>query len=268
MNFEIDSDTFYERKVNKGEIPTCNILGVNIAAINMQWILSYLNENINSVFGNLLAGDYICVSNVHTSILSYEDSEYCRIQNNALMAVPDGGPLASTGRKRGCNNMSRTAGPSLMDELFKVSIDHGYRHFFYGSTPETLKKLFSELERKYPGMQIAGMCSPPFRALSKEEDEGFVQIINNAKPDFIWVGLGAPKQERWMAAHQGQVSGVMIGVGAGFDYHAGNILRAPEWMQRNNLEWLFRLFQDPKRLFARYFITNTKYIWNAVILRR
>lgn len=119
--------------------------------------------------------------------------------------------------------------------------------------------------RNYPGIQIAGMYSPPFRPLTDEEDAAVIKMINDAKPDFVWIGLGAPKQENWMAAHQGKIDGLMVGVGAGFDYHAGNIGRAPEWMQKSNMEWLYRLIQDPRRLFRRYWHTNLKFIWNAMI---
>lgn len=247
----------YIRKVNKSNIPTCNIMGVNIAAINMEWLKRYLKDNLQD-----LKGDYICVSNVHTTVTSYEDENYRNIQNNALMAIPDGGPLSSIGRKRGFSSMDRTAGPSLMEELFK---DKGYTHYFYGSTEDTLELLKKKLKEKYPNIKIAGMYSPPFRKLTKEEDEKVIGKINDCNPDFVWIGLGAPKQEIWMAEHQGKVNGLMIGVGAGFDYFAGNIKRAPLWMQKSNLEWLYRLIQDPKRLFKRYFVTNTKFIWHAVI---
>ncbi|CAH0303038.1 N-acetylglucosaminyldiphosphoundecaprenol N-acetyl-beta-D-mannosaminyltransferase [Peribacillus simplex] len=251
-----EPDKGFVRKVDKSKIPTCNILGVNIAAINMEWLVDYLNENIKK-----LAGDYICVSNVHTTVTSYEEPDYCIIQNGGIMAIPDGGPLSSIGRKRGYKNMARTTGPSLMGEIFKVSTEKGYRHYFYGSTEETLEKLFRNLRENYPGIEIAGMYSPPFRPMTDEEDEAIVRVINNTKPDFVWIGLGAPKQEKWMAAHQGGVKGLMIGIGAGFDYYAENISRAPEWMQKSNLEWFYRLMQDPKRLFKRYFYTNTKFIW-------
>ncbi|SFT03072.1 WecB/TagA/CpsF family glycosyltransferase [Paenibacillus sp. BC26] len=244
------------RTVDKSKIPTCNILGVNIAAINMEWLLHYLKENIEN-----LAGDYICVSNVHTTVISYEEPEYRAVQNGGILAIPDGGPLSTIGRKRGYENMARTTGPSLMEEVFKVSLERGYRHFFYGSTEETLKKLYTKLNESHAGIEIAGLYSPPFRPMSDEEDKAIVEMINASKPDFIWVGLGAPKQEKWMAAHQGKVNGLMIGIGAGFDYYAANIARAPEWMQNNNLEWLYRLIQDPKRLFKRYFHTNTRFIW-------
>lgn len=259
MNTSVYNKT-YKRTVNKSAIPTCNILGVDIAAIDMQWLLNFLDENISN-----LSGDYICVSNVHTTVTAYEDEEYQKVQNGGILAMPDGGPLSSVGQKRGFKNMKRTTGPSLMGEIFKISVSKGYRHYFYGSTDETLEKLYSVLEETYPGIQIAGMYSPPFRPMTEDEDKAIVERINETKPDFVWVGLGAPKQEKWMAAHQGRVNGLMVGVGAGFDYHAGNIDRAPEWMQKSNLEWVYRLLQDPKRLFGRYWHTNTKFIWNTMI---
>lgn len=259
----LQMENTYRRKVKKELIPTCNIMGVNIAAINMEWLLDYLDKNLADI-----KGDYICVSNVHTTVTSYEDASYCAIQNGGLMAIPDGGPLSSIGRKRGCEKMERTTGPSLMGEIFKISAEKGYRHYFYGSTEETLELLYQKLNENYPGIQIAGMYSPPFRPMTEEEDKAIVERINEVNPDFVWVGLGAPKQEKWMAAHHGQIDGLMIGVGAGFDYYAENIKRAPEWMQKSNLEWLYRLMQDPKRLFKRYLVTNTKFIWNAVVRER
>lgn len=250
----------YQHKVNKEIIPVCNILGVNIAAIDMEWLLKFTDKYIKE-----LSGDYMCISNVHTTVTSYEDASYCVIQNSGIMAIPDGGPLSSVGRRRGYKQMKRTTGPSYMEEIFKTTAEKEYRHYFYGSTKETLIKLYQTLSEQYPEIQIAGMYSPPFRPLTREEDIAIIEQINNSNPDFVWVGLGAPKQEIWMAAHQGAVKGFMVGVGAGFDYFAGNIHRAPQWMQNRNLEWLYRLIQDPKRLFGRYWHTNTKYIWNALI---
>lgn len=250
----------YKRNVDKRLIPTCNIMGVNIAAINMEWLVDYLEKNLSEI-----KGDYICVSNVHTIVTSYEDAAYCAIQNGGLMAIPDGGPLSTVGQKRGHKNMERTTGPSLMGEIFEASAKKRYRHYFYGSKEETLELLHQKLTSNYSGIQIAGMYSPPFRPLTSEEDQAIVERINETKPDFVWIGLGAPKQEKWMAEHHGKIDGLMIGVGAGFDYYAGNIKRAPMWMQKSNLEWLYRLMQDPKRLFKRYLVTNTKFIWNAII---
>lgn len=250
----------FDRKVNKSGIPVCNILGVNIAAIDMDWLIGFTCEHIES-----LSGDYMCVSNVHTTVTAYEDPQYCAIQNDSILAIPDGGPLSSLGRKRGFPHMQRTTGPSYLEEILNISAQRGWTHYFYGATEETLSKLREVLAVKYPGVTIAGMYSPPFRPLTDAENAQIVKAINEAAPDFLWVGLGAPKQERWMAEHQGEVKGFMVGVGAAFDYLAGNIQRAPQWMQNCSLEWLYRLLQDPKRLFKRYLITNTKFIWHAVL---
>ena len=246
--------------IDKKVIPTCNIMGVNLAAIDMPWLIEFTKEHIRE-----LSGNYMCVSNVHTTVMSYDDETYCAVQNGGIMAIPDGGPLSSVGRRRGFLGMKRTTGPDYMKEILKISAQEGYRHFFYGSTEKTLYKLLRAIEKKYPDVQVAGVYSPPFRALTEQEDAGVVQMINESNVDFVWIGLGAPKQERWMAEHQDVIKGFMVGVGAAFDYEAGNIDRAPNWMQKLNLEWLYRLMQEPKRLFKRYFYTNTKFIWNAVI---
>ena len=246
--------------VRKEDIPVCPILGVNIAAIDMPWLLTFTQEHLEA-----LRGDYICVSNVHTTVTAWEDPAYRAVQNGGILAIPDGGPLSATGRKRGFANMQRVTGPDYMQQVLSMGQALHWRHFFYGSTPETLEKLRVKLTEKYPDLEIAGMISPPFRPLTPEEDAEMVEKINAARPDFVWVGLGAPKQELWMAAHQGKLRGLMVGVGAAFDYEAENIARAPQWMQKCSLEWLYRMMQDPKRLFHRYLHTNSVYILQAVL---
>lgn len=250
----------FTHMVDKSAIPACNIMGVDISAINMNWLLSFVQKNIRD-----LSGDYICVANVHTTVTAFENESYKAVQNNAILSIPDGGPLSTVGHRRGYKEMMRTTGPGFMEEIFRVSAKYNYRHCFYGSTQDTLDRLKSKLLKEYPGLRIADMYAPPFRTLSKEEDAAIVERINAARADFIWVGLGAPKQEIWMAAHQGRVKGLMCGVGAGFDYFAGNIKRAPVWMQNNNLEWCYRLIQDPFRLFQRYWHTNWKFVWYVFI---
>lgn len=250
----------FKHGIDKSKIPTCSILGVKIAAVNMNWLIDFTIKNIK-----VLSGDYVCVANVHTTVTAWEDEQYRDIQNNGIMAIPDGGPLSSIGRKRGFNDMQRTTGPSYMEAIFKLSSQYKFKHYFYGSTEETLEKLYCCLQKFYPEIQITGMLSPPFRELNADEESDIIARINETDSDFVWVGLGAPKQEKWMAKHQGQIKGLMIGVGAGFDYFAGNISRAPAWMQKHNLEWLYRLIQEPTRLFGRYLRTNTKFIWNAIL---
>ena len=237
------------------ELQHCEILKTNINVTNMSDTIKYIGGHLDD-----LRGKYICVSNVHTTVMSYENEEYRKIQNGAAMALPDGAPLSSYSRRKGYKQAQRVTGPDLMLELFAISKEKGYRHYFYGATEETLQSMKEVLERDYPGIQIAGMYAPPFRALTPQEDAQIVAKINESRPDFIWIGLGAPKQEEWMYQHMGQLQGVLIGVGAGFDYLAGYIKRAPRWMQRMSLEWLYRLLQDPKRLWRRYFTSNVKFI--------
>lgn len=239
-----------------GKLQYCEILRTRINVTNMQETLDYIHMHIEA-----LRGKYICVSNVHTTVMAYENKKYRAIQNGAAMALPDGAPLSIYSRRKGFVQAQRVTGPDLMLELFRVSPQYGYRHYFYGATQETLADMRKALERDFPKITIAGMYSPPFRRLTDEEEQQAVWQINKAQPDFIWVGLGAPKQEEWMAAHKDKVSGVMFGVGAGFDYLAGHIQRAPKWMQRMSLEWLYRLLQDPKRLWNRYITTNIKFFW-------
>lgn len=246
--------------IAKGLIPTCNILGVNIAAVDIGCLITFSKEKIRE-----LSGDYMCVSNVHTTVMSWENKEYCAIQNGGILAIPDGGPLVSVAHRRGCKEMQRITGYEYMAEIFKVSGKMGYRHFFYGSTEITLEKMKATFKQEYPDLQIVGMYSPPFRPLTKEEDDSVIECINSTHPDFVWVGLGAPKQEIWMSEHKGKINGFMVGVGAAFDYYAGNIRRAPKWMQKHNLEWFYRFLQAPRKMFDRYWHTNIRFIWYAII---
>ncbi len=243
-------------KVSAVQPETCSILGVDIAVTNMRSVIGYLTKNLER-----LRGEYVCVSNVHTTVMAYNDEAYCRIQNEAALAIPDGKPLSLMCRLRGYKDAQRVAGPDLMPEILKLSEEKGYRHYFYGSTEETLRSLEANLRERYPRLNIAGIYSPPFRKLTPEEDAGIMEEISLTKPDFLWVGLGAPKQERWMYEHRGKVDAVMLGVGAAFDFHAGTAKRAPKWIQEFYLEWLYRLIQDPKRLLKRYVRSNIQFIW-------
>lgn len=235
---------------------TNRILGVNVAITNM-------NDAVNLITHNLeeLKGKFICLSNVHTTVMAYENAEYCNIQNSAFIALPDGSPLAFVQRFRGYKEARQVAGPDLMPELWKATENTEISHYFYGSSEETIKALRKNLQKKYPGLKIAGMEAPPFRPLNKEEDEEAIRRINESGADILWIGLGAPKQEEWMYAHQGKVNSLMFGVGAGFDFHAGTVKRAPLWMRSHYLEWLYRLIQDPKRLWKRYIKTNGKFLF-------
>ena len=236
---------------------TCKILNVNIASVDLNRLIAYTERHLEQ-----LRGEYFCAANVHTVVTAYENGTYMRAYEHAALIIPDGGPLSTEGNRRGYPDMKRTPGPDYMTAMLERG---AYRHFFYGSTEDTLTKMETVIAKRYPEAVIAGAVSPPFRKLTKEEDSAYTEQINAAHPDFIWVGLGAPKQELWMYRHRKRVNGLMVGVGASFDYLAGKIRRAPEWMQRHNLEWAYRLRQEPKRLFRRYLSTNTKFLWNAVV---
>ena len=214
-------------------LPYTEILKTNINILTMKETVTYLTTHLDE-----LRGRYICVSNVHTTVTAYREENYRAVQNGSALNLPDGKPPSIVQRCRGYRGAERVPGPDLMPELFAISEEKGYSHYFYGSTTETLQTLKRKLLKRFPKLKIAGMYAPPFRPLNQEEDEAVIRRINEARPDFIWVGLGAPKQENWMAAHEGRVYGVMLGVGAGFDFHAGTIKRAPKWMQEMCLEWL------------------------------
>lgn len=220
--------------------------------------VSYITRNLNKLKGN-----YICVSNVHTTVMAFRDEGYRKVQNSAAMALPDGQPLSIVSRLRGYEQAQRVPGPDLMPAILNLSQEKGYTHYFYGSTEYTLKMLRKALLTRYPKLRIAGMYAPPFRKLTREEDEADVRRINESGADFVWVALGAPKQEKWMYEHRGRVGGLMIGVGAAFDFIAGTTKRAPMWMQRFCLEWIFRIMQDPRRMLPRYLNTNFAFVYHV-----
>ena len=236
----------------------CTILNTNINVTNMDEVLGILGESLEEK-----RGDYICVANVHTTVMAFRDESYRKIQNESWMTLPDGKPLSMVSKRRGYENAGRVPGPDLMPKVFEESKEKKYRHFFYGSTEETLAKLKEKIQEKYPYLDIVGMYSPPFRKLTEEEDKNVINMINGAKPDFVWVALGAPKQEIWMAEHKNKINAIMLGVGAAFDFEAGTVKRAPKWMQELCLEWLHRIMQDPKRLIPRYVNTNASFLWNV-----
>ena len=193
--------------------------------------------------------------------MAKESEDYRNVLNGAALVFPDGAPIARLESMKGYFGVERVAGPDFMNNMFRDTQDGSLSHFFYGSTQETIDKLRENLLKKYPGIDIRGTYSPPFRPLSPEEDAADVKMINDSGADIVWIGLGAPKQENWMNAHRGKINGVMMGVGAGFDFHGGTLKRAPGWVQSAGFEWLYRLINDPVRLFSRYFVTNIKFFW-------
>jgi N-acetylglucosaminyldiphosphoundecaprenol N-acetyl-beta-D-mannosaminyltransferase len=212
------------------------------------------------VWSRIHESRYVTVSNVHVVVTASRDASYGQVINGADMAIPDGAPIAWMLRRLGFANQSRISGPDLMWELCKKCAIEGLSVFFYGSTEATLTALNNRLLRAFPNLLIEGLESPPFRSLTVNEDAAITDRINASGTGIVFVGLGCPKQERWMAGHRGRVNAVMIGVGAAFDFHAGTVRRAPLWMRDNGLEWLYRLALEPARLWKRYLVTNTLFI--------
>jgi N-acetylglucosaminyldiphosphoundecaprenol N-acetyl-beta-D-mannosaminyltransferase len=242
-------------------IPRANILGVDVSAINAAQALQTIDGWIYR-----REQKYVCVTGVHGVMESQRDTNLKQIHNDAGLVTPDGMPLVWLSRLKGFRWVERVYGPDLMLALCEQSLVKGYRHYFYGGVKGVAEKLVTRLTRQFSGLQIAGFWSPPFRPLTRDEDEQLIQLINETEPDIVWVGLSTPKQEYWMYQHLGRVSApVMIGVGAAFDFHAGVKRQAPRWMQRSGLEWSFRLLTEPRRLWRRYLINNPLFLWMVLL---
>ena len=214
---------------------------------------------------------YVCICNVHSVVTATQDAEFRDVIEQADMATPDGAPVAWALRRAGYDTQERINGPDLMWKYLAEAERRGQVVFFYGGTEHTLEKLRQAMARAFPALKIGGLVSPPFRSLSAQEDQAYTDQINAAGTAVLFVGIGCPKQEKWMATHRGRVNAVMVGVGAAFDYHAGTIKRAPLWMQRSGLEWFHRLLSEPRRLWKRYLVTNSIFVMRmlpALVSRR
>lgn len=232
-----------------------DVIGVPITATNMEEFLEVVGTRLDD-----LRGGYVCVSNAHACVMAHDDPAYWACQAESAISVPDGKPLSVVGRKE-VPTMGRVTGPDLMREIFAVSAERGWRHYFYGNRQENLDALRAALLRDYPGLPICGMEPSVFRPLTDAEKTDLCGRIDAAGADFCWVALGAPRQEVLMHDLKGRTRSLMVGVGGAFNVLAGIVPEAPRWMQNASLEWLYRLIQEPGRLFGRYAVTNTKFIW-------
>jgi N-acetylglucosaminyldiphosphoundecaprenol N-acetyl-beta-D-mannosaminyltransferase len=234
-----------------------NMLGVGIDPVDLDRAIAGLDR-----WRAESRRDYMCCVSVHSLVTAQRDDEIRRALNCAGLAVEDGMPLVWWCRGAGFAQAGRVAGTDFLDGMCAFSAGRGHRHYFYGgSSPRVVEQLVARLTERYPGLVVAGYRSPPFRPLSAAEDAADVAAINEARPDYVWVGLGMPKQERWMASHVGRIdAAALIGVGAAFDFRAGVKPRAPLWMQRRGLEWVFRLASEPRRLARRYLVDNTIFV--------
>ena len=235
-----------------------DIIGIPIFRLNWKEIISQIQD-----WALKHESKYVCICNVHSLITANQNTSYAEILRNADITTPDGAPIAWMMRRLGAKGQERINGPDLMWRYCAEAATREESIYLFGGKENTLLILQEKLHKQFPSLQIAGIYSPPFRPLTAEEDEAIITRINASGAATVWVSLGCPKQEKWMAEHKGRVNAVMIGVGAAFDYHAGTIKRAPVWMQRRGLEWLHRLCSEPRRLWKRYFVTNSLFILYA-----
>jgi N-acetylglucosaminyldiphosphoundecaprenol N-acetyl-beta-D-mannosaminyltransferase len=249
------SDTTLEKNLP----PRVNILGVGV-------VPTTLDDAVETLETWRAQGrrEYICCVSVHGVVTAQRDAAVKHALNRSGLSTSDGMPMVWWSRRAGFAQAGRVCGPDLMDALCARSASHGHSHYFYGGSEQVLERLVTRLRALHPGMRIAGAFSPPYRALSDAETAAHIAAINQSGADFVWIGLGMPKQEKWMAAHAGEIDGIVLGVGAAFDFHAGTLARAPLWMQRRGLEWAFRLASEPRRLARRYIIDNSIFVLRAL----
>lgn len=240
-----------------------DVLGVGISAVDMDMAVAEIERWIH-----VREAHYVCVTGVHGVMESQSDAELRSIHNRSGLTTPDGMPMVWAGRYAGAEHMSRVYGPDLMLALAERAAKNGWRNYFYGGKEGTPELLAERLTARFPGFVTVGTQSPPFRAMTEEEDAATVERIRDSGADIVWVGLSTPKQERWMAAHVERLGvPALLGVGAAFDIHAGLLQQAPPWMQGRGLEWLYRLYREPRRLARRYLSNNPRFVL-AVARRR
>lgn len=232
-----------------------DILGIHVNPLSWEQALTTIKGWIER-----RERQYVCVCTVHTVMEAHDDPSYRAIINSAGLRTTDGMPLLWLSRRAGIRHAERIYGPDLMLKLCERSVRKGYRHYFYGGAPGVARELARRMQERFPGLQVAGWFEPPFRPLTSDEDRQVVAEINTAAPDVVWVGLGTPKQDQWMAEHRPLLTApALIGVGAAFDFHTGRVAQAPVWMRNLGLEWFYRLCREPRRLWRRYLIGNGRF---------
>jgi N-acetylglucosaminyldiphosphoundecaprenol N-acetyl-beta-D-mannosaminyltransferase len=239
------------------EIPTREILGTPVA-------LTDYRGAIEAMDGMVERGErgYVCAVAVHALTVGYDDPEMAVALRGASLVLPDGMPVVWAANLLGAKLDDRVYGPELMLRYNDRCAERGHRVWLYGGRDQgSLVQLALNLRTRHPGINIVGGYSPPFRAMTAHEEDVLVEQINEARPDVLWVGIGVPKQEKWMARMRERLDvPVMCAVGAAFDFHAGRISQAPSWMQERGLEWIYRIAQEPRRLLPRYLYFNPRFV--------
>ncbi len=238
------------------KVERIKIIGVDISVVNFNSAQKYLFDNFEEARGH-----YICAANVHTTVIAHENSNYREVQNNSFMTLPDGKPLSVVGKKRGKSSMGRVTGPDFLEEVLKRTENTEVKHYFYGTTQENLDSFISAVKKSYPNLKIAGAEPSVFRSLTVKEEDELLERISESEADFVWIALGAPRQEFFCNKLSSRSNAVWVAVGGAFNVISGVIPRAPQWMQDHGLEWFYRFMKEPRRLFKRYFVTNSKFLW-------
>ena len=241
------------------------ILGVSVHATSYKRAVAQITS-----WAEINESRYVCAANVHMVMEAYDSRSFMQVVNDADLVTPDGMPLVWAMRRLGIPDQERVYGPELMIKLIEASAQSSIPIGFYGGSPKVLENLVNGIREGYHSIDITYSFSPPFRPLSDEENIRIINEINSSGAHILFVGLGCPKQERWMAQHKGKISAVMVGVGAAFDFYAGTKPQAPVWMQKRGLEWFYRLFQEPRRLWKRYLYHNPRFmllVLNQILLR-
>jgi N-acetylglucosaminyldiphosphoundecaprenol N-acetyl-beta-D-mannosaminyltransferase len=235
----------------------CTVISMNVDVTNLSNALDRIEQlAINQ------AGSYVCISNVHMCMEVFDSSEFESVVNNADLVIPDGRPLSWAQKLLSHSEAEQVRGQDIMNAVCQQSGIKSLNIGLYGgSSDELLQQVVTELQTSYPDINITFSYSPPFRPLTDEEDQGIIHKINDADVNVLFVGIGCPKQERWMAAHKESLNCVMLGVGAAYDFIAGSKKHAPRWVQRVGLEWLFRFCSEPQRLWKRYLQQNPRFVY-------
>jgi N-acetylglucosaminyldiphosphoundecaprenol N-acetyl-beta-D-mannosaminyltransferase len=242
-------------------IPRINVLGVGISAINIPLAVAEVERWITECHRH-----YVCVTGMHGVVESLRAEPLRRIHSRAGLVTPDGRPMAWLLWWHGYRRADQVCGAEFMEAVLEHGATRGWRHYFYGTKPETLALLEARLTARIPGLSIVGRLSPPFRELTPVEDAAIVAEINASGADIVWVGLSTPKQERWMAEHRSQLkASALMGVGAAFDFHAGTVREAPRFIRRSGFEWLYRLASEPRRLWKRYTTGVPIFLWQILL---
>jgi N-acetylglucosaminyldiphosphoundecaprenol N-acetyl-beta-D-mannosaminyltransferase len=239
------------------QIETREILGVSVAMTDYEGAVDAMDAMVDR-----RERGYVCAVAVHALTVGLDDPEMAAALRNATLVLPDGMPVVWAANMLGANLSDRVYGPELMLRYSGRCAERGHRIWLYGGRDQgSLVQLALNLRRRHPGIHIVGGYSPPFRPMTEEEEEALVDQINDARPDILWVGIGVPKQEKWMARMRDRLDvPVMCAVGAAFDFHAGRISQAPSWMQQRGLEWIYRIAQEPRRLLPRYLYFNPRFV--------